>query len=298
MPAWPRVQVETEVTFEDGRKGRIEADLAIRDLRRATPCCAGLPRVRRRRAGSASSARRRRHLPALRRRAGAEQGQLRHPRGRDPRDHRPERCRQVVDAQCHQRLLPAAGGRDPLEGPRRRRMTPYLAASSGVARTFQNIALFKGMSTLDNIMSGPAAEDARRLPLAAASASGRRSREELAHRRRVEEIIDFLEIAAYPPHAGGQAALRPAEAGRARPRAGDGARAAAARRADGGHEPRGEGGHVPLHPRGERAVRHHDRADRARYRRGHGPVRPDRRARLRPPDRRRDARRGGAATGP
>ena len=42
------------------------------------------------------------------------------------------------------------------KGRARRHMTPYLAASSGVARTFQNIALFKGMSTLDNIMAGRA----------------------------------------------------------------------------------------------------------------------------------------------
>ena len=73
-------------------------------------------------------------------------------------------------------------------------MTPYLAASSGVARTFQNIALFKGMSTLDNIMSG------RVLRMNAGFfwqliRYGPALREELAHRRKVEEIIDFLEIA-------------------------------------------------------------------------------------------------------
>jgi len=39
-------------------------------------------------------------------------------------------------------------------GKKRRRMKPYQAAASGIARTFQNVALFKGMSTLDNIMSG------------------------------------------------------------------------------------------------------------------------------------------------
>src|SRR5262249_39447419 len=40
------------------------------------------------------------------------------------------------------------------KGRRRRNMRPYLAASQGIARTFQNVALFKGMSTLDNIMAG------------------------------------------------------------------------------------------------------------------------------------------------
>ena len=40
------------------------------------------------------------------------------------------------------------------KGEVRRRMDPHRAAVDGVARTFQNIALFKGMSTLDNIMTG------------------------------------------------------------------------------------------------------------------------------------------------
>src|SRR3977135_664712 len=39
-------------------------------------------------------------------------------------------------------------------GVMRRRMRPHEAASQGIARTFQNIALFKGMSVLDNIMTG------------------------------------------------------------------------------------------------------------------------------------------------
>jgi branched-chain amino acid transport system ATP-binding protein len=80
------------------------------------------------------------------------------------------------------------------KGTTRRKMTPYLAASSGVARTFQNIALFKGMSTLDNIISG------RALRMNAGFVwqlirYGPALKEELAHRRKVEEIIDFLEIA-------------------------------------------------------------------------------------------------------
>jgi len=72
-------------------------------------------------------------------------------------------------------------------------MDPHEAASLGIARTFQNIALFKGMSVLDNIMTG------RNLRMRAsfleqALWAGRARREELAHRRAVEEIIDFLEI--------------------------------------------------------------------------------------------------------
>ena len=81
------------------------------------------------------------------------------------------------------------------KGRARRRMTPYLAASSGVARTFQNIALFKGMSTLDNIMAGPRPEDAASASSGSSSASGRRCARSSRIAARVEEIIDFLEIA-------------------------------------------------------------------------------------------------------
>ncbi|MGE3293860.1 MAG: ABC transporter ATP-binding protein [Geminicoccaceae bacterium] len=80
------------------------------------------------------------------------------------------------------------------KGEARRHMTPYLAASSGVARTFQNIALFKGMSTLDNIMAGRSLR-MRVGFLWQLVRFGPALREELDHRRRVEEIIDFLEIA-------------------------------------------------------------------------------------------------------
>jgi len=78
-------------------------------------------------------------------------------------------------------------------GHPRRDMNTYEAAAQGIARTFQNIALFKGMSVLDNIMTG------RNLMMKAtfleqAIYVGRARREEIAHRERVEEIIDFLEI--------------------------------------------------------------------------------------------------------
>ncbi|MGE5812860.1 MAG: ABC transporter ATP-binding protein, partial [Acidobacteriota bacterium] len=75
----------------------------------------------------------------------------------------------------------------------RRDMDTYAAAAAGIARTFQNIALFRGMSVLDNIMTG------RNLRMKAnfveqAIWIGRARREELEHRRKVEEVIDFLEI--------------------------------------------------------------------------------------------------------
>jgi branched-chain amino acid transport system ATP-binding protein len=74
-----------------------------------------------------------------------------------------------------------------------RDMDSRRAASMGIARTFQNIALFKGMTVLDNILTG------RNLKmrcnfLQQALWLGPAKREELEHRRAVEEIIDFLEI--------------------------------------------------------------------------------------------------------
>jgi len=79
------------------------------------------------------------------------------------------------------------------KGVRRRQMKPDDAARQGIARTFQNIALFKGMSTLDNIMTG------RNLQMKSglfwqALRVGPAAREEMEHRLAVERIIDFLEI--------------------------------------------------------------------------------------------------------
>ena len=74
-------------------------------------------------------------------------------------------------------------------------MKPYDAASNGIARTFQNIALFKGMSTLDNIMTGRILKQKASL-LEQAFYFGRGRTEEIEHREFVEEVIDFLEIQA------------------------------------------------------------------------------------------------------
>jgi len=79
------------------------------------------------------------------------------------------------------------------KGEARSRMRPHLAAAQGIARTFQNVALFKGLSTLDNIMTG------RTLKMHCGFfwqllRHGPALTEEIAHRRVVEEIIDFLEI--------------------------------------------------------------------------------------------------------
>ena len=74
-----------------------------------------------------------------------------------------------------------------------RKMDPHKAATMGIARTFQNIALFKGMSVLDNIMTGRNLKMRSNL-LAQALYVGPNRKEELAHREKVEQIIDFLQI--------------------------------------------------------------------------------------------------------
>jgi branched-chain amino acid transport system ATP-binding protein len=78
-------------------------------------------------------------------------------------------------------------------GEERKRMHPHVAARQGISRTFQNIALFKGMSVLDNIMTGRNLKMKSNLLLQAVWWGPARN-EELAHRAKVEEIIDFLEI--------------------------------------------------------------------------------------------------------
>jgi len=79
------------------------------------------------------------------------------------------------------------------KGLHRKQMRPHEAAVQGIARTFQNVALFKGMSTLNNIMSG------RNLKMKSnlfwqALYYGPARKEEMENREVVEDIIDFLEI--------------------------------------------------------------------------------------------------------
>jgi branched-chain amino acid transport system ATP-binding protein len=84
-------------------------------------------------------------------------------------------------------------GRIIFKGKPRSAMRPYEAALGGIARTFQNVALFKGMTALDNIMAG------RTLKMHCGFfwqllRVGPALAEEIEQRRRVEEIIDFLKI--------------------------------------------------------------------------------------------------------
>jgi branched-chain amino acid transport system ATP-binding protein len=87
-------------------------------------------------------------------------------------------------------------GRITLRGQSFTEMAPHRAARMGIARTFQSLALFKGMSVLDNIMSGRNLRMKTNLLLQALRV-GPAEKEELAHRAFVEKIIDFLEIQAY-----------------------------------------------------------------------------------------------------
>ncbi len=81
-------------------------------------------------------------------------------------------------------------------GQRFSKMNPRKVAEMGVARTFQSLALFKGMSVLDNIMTGRNLK-MRTGVLAQMLNIGPAQREETAQREEVEKIIDFLEIQSY-----------------------------------------------------------------------------------------------------
>jgi branched-chain amino acid transport system ATP-binding protein len=79
------------------------------------------------------------------------------------------------------------------EGQRITRMRPDKVAALGLARTFQNIELYAGLTTQDNIMAARHVLMKQNF-LAGALYFGWAQREEIEHRRTVEDIIDFLEI--------------------------------------------------------------------------------------------------------
>lgn len=91
------------------------------------------------------------------------------------------------------RYIPS-GGQIRFEGHDITRISPPKRAALRIARTFQNIALFKHMSVLDNLMTGRHVLMKSGL-LASGMYWGPARREEIAHRRAVEDIIDLLEIA-------------------------------------------------------------------------------------------------------
>jgi branched-chain amino acid transport system ATP-binding protein len=75
-------------------------------------------------------------------------------------------------------------------------MDSHQVATMGIARTFQNLALFKGMSVLDNIMTGRNLRMKSNIFMQALRI-GPAEQEEMMHREKVEQIIDFLEIQAF-----------------------------------------------------------------------------------------------------
>ena len=79
------------------------------------------------------------------------------------------------------------------KGHQRPSMKPYQVAQQGIARTFQNIALFEGMTVLDNVMTGRLTHMNTSM-LAQAIWFGKAEAEETENREKVERIIDFLEI--------------------------------------------------------------------------------------------------------
>ena len=78
-------------------------------------------------------------------------------------------------------------------GQNRAPMRPYEVARQGIARTFQNIALFEGMSVLDNIMTGRLTQMKAGI-LSQAIWRGKAEKEEVENREICEKVIDFLEI--------------------------------------------------------------------------------------------------------
>jgi branched-chain amino acid transport system ATP-binding protein len=96
-----------------------------------------------------------------------------------------------------------SAGRILFEGRDRTNFRPPDVAALGIARTFQNVALFKGMSVLDNIMTGRSLK-MRGSFLLEALYWGPAMRQELEHREAVERIIDFLGIQAIRKSSAGR----------------------------------------------------------------------------------------------
>ena len=88
---------------------------------------------------------------------------------------------------CHKR------GRSFFRGEKRPPLKPFEVARQGIARTFQNIALFEGMSVLDNVMTGRLTQMNSGF-ISQALWRGKAEREEIENREICERVIDFLEI--------------------------------------------------------------------------------------------------------
>ncbi len=94
---------------------------------------------------------------------------------------------------CVSGLYRPSEGRLSFDGQDITHLPPYKRARLGIARTFQNIELFRGMTVLDNLMLGRHVHLQSSL-LVGGIYFGFAQKEEIEHRRAVEDIIDFLEI--------------------------------------------------------------------------------------------------------
>jgi branched-chain amino acid transport system ATP-binding protein len=95
-----------------------------------------------------------------------------------------------------------SAGRIAFEGKDLTRLPTYALARLGIARTFQNLAVFKHETVANNLLVGMHSRLSTD-PLSAAVFWGRARREETEARERVEEIIDFLEIEDIRDHVVG-----------------------------------------------------------------------------------------------
>lgn len=97
---------------------------------------------------------------------------------------------------CISRIYRAAQGHVILNGRQISNLKPHQVVSAGIARTFQNIELFKNMTVMDNMLLGCHSQK-RTSILSDAFFWGRSKQQEMDFRLKVEEIIDFLDLQAY-----------------------------------------------------------------------------------------------------
>jgi len=127
------------------------------------------------------------------------------------------------------------------------KLKPHQIAERGVARTFQNIELFKNISVIDNLMLGRH-QFIQSGILWGSFYLGKCLKEEMVNRDRVEEIIEFLEIEAYRKKIVRDASLRYSEESGAGKSSFHGPQNPAIRRTLLGHEYRRNRGYGPFHP--------------------------------------------------